>query len=152
MQGVPLLVLTCALLYLGPKLLSFIKALQAIQYALNIRWSPQFAESAAFRNFRYHPGRRILLSPASFLGAFLPKIWGISHGRNNLFDDKHQSQYPKSSYHTSLRAMNSFWVNWLGHLFIGKFQVSIVIDTLEFPRWLYSQMRKQEYYLPMRQP
>lgn len=35
MQGIPLLVLTFALLYLGRKLLLFVKALQAIQYAID---------------------------------------------------------------------------------------------------------------------
>jgi hypothetical protein len=36
MQGIPLLILTFAVLYLGRKLLSFLKALQAIQYVVII--------------------------------------------------------------------------------------------------------------------
>lgn len=69
MQGIILLVFSVALLYLVRKLLSFVKALQAIQY---------------------HPGKRALLSPASILGAALPKIRWISHGSNALFKEKHQ--------------------------------------------------------------
>ena len=35
MQGIPLLILTFVVLYLGRKLLFFLKALQAIQYVIN---------------------------------------------------------------------------------------------------------------------
>ncbi|KAF8811212.1 cytochrome P450 [Phlegmacium glaucopus] len=69
MQGIALLVLTLAVLYLGRKLLSFIKALQAIQY---------------------HPGKRTLISTTGLLGDTLPKIPGISLGKNHLFVEKHK--------------------------------------------------------------
>ncbi|KAF8811211.1 cytochrome P450 [Phlegmacium glaucopus] len=69
MQGIALLLLTFAVLYLGRRLLSFVKALQAIQY---------------------HPGKRTLISATTFLGNTLPKIPGVSLGRHYLFVEKHK--------------------------------------------------------------
>ena len=42
MQGIPLLALTFAVLYLGHKLLSFVKALKAIQYTYNLIFCNSF--------------------------------------------------------------------------------------------------------------
>jgi len=70
MQGIILLVLTGALLFLVRLLFSFIKALQAIQY---------------------HPGKRALFSPVTILGALLPEIPWVSYGYNFLFTEKHQA-------------------------------------------------------------
>ena len=41
---------------------------------------------------RYHPGKRALFSPASILGATLPKIRWVSYGRNTSFTEKHQRE------------------------------------------------------------
>ncbi|KAF8801162.1 cytochrome P450 [Phlegmacium glaucopus] len=68
MQGIPLLLLIFAALYLGRKLLSFVKALQGIQY---------------------HPGRRILIS-SPLLDLILPKVWGVTIGVNHLFVEKYK--------------------------------------------------------------
>ncbi|KAF8967870.1 cytochrome P450 [Flammula alnicola] len=69
MQSVPLLVGSLVLLYICQKSLAYWKAVRAIH------------------NF---PGRRILFSPASFLGNFLPKIRYVNTGRNQLFVYKHE--------------------------------------------------------------
>ncbi|KAF8801152.1 cytochrome P450 [Phlegmacium glaucopus] len=68
MQGIPPLLLAFAVIYLGRKLLSFVKALQAIQY---------------------HPGRRILIS-SPILDLILPKVWGVTIGVNHLFVEKYK--------------------------------------------------------------
>ncbi|KDR75778.1 hypothetical protein GALMADRAFT_248465 [Galerina marginata CBS 339.88] len=69
MDGIPLLVLSLILLYTCQKLLAFWQAVRSIQN---------------------HPGSRLLLSPTSFLGNFLPRIRNVTSGRNNLFIDKHE--------------------------------------------------------------
>ena len=89
MHGITLLILTGASFYLVRKLLSFIKALQAIQYVkLPMINTVLLSTTLA----RYHPGKRALLSPASILGAILPQIPLISYGRNLLFTEKHQRE------------------------------------------------------------
>ena len=88
MQGIALLILTGASLYLVHKLLSFIKALQAIQYVNHLK-----INAILLRYNRYHPGKRALLSPASILGAVLPKIPWVSYGSNPLFTEKHQREF-----------------------------------------------------------
>ena len=60
MQGIPLLIVTFAVLYLGYKLLSFVKALQAIQYVNNSKICKQFLLNTIFSGttpgnvFLYH--------------------------------------------------------------------------------------------------
>ena len=88
MQGIPLLVLTFAVLYLGRKLLLFVKALQAIQYAIDNNLM-----IFTYNIFRYHPGKRIFVS-SSHLNALLPKIRGTSLGVNHLFVEKHKCERP----------------------------------------------------------
>ena len=119
MQGVILLVFTGVLLYLVRKLFSFAKALQAIQYVRH----PIFRLSFTYCN-RYHPRKCALISPASILGAALPKIRWVSYGSNALFTEKHQRvSVILVSNLTLLRvySMNSFQICRLGHLFICKF-------------------------------
>jgi len=70
MQGVLLLSLSFILVYVCQKLLAFVKAVRSIGN---------------------HPGRRLVLSGASFLNNFLPKIRGISTGSNSLFINKHRT-------------------------------------------------------------
>lgn len=89
---------------------------------------------------RYHPGRRILIS-SSHLNALLPKIWGTTLGVNHLFVEKHKCELPWFSFLPMLRwracSMESFRISWLGHLCIGEFDGTNIIDTLlrlEFSR------------------
>ena len=77
-------------------------------------------------SFSYHPGRHVLLSPATVIGNILPSIWGVSLGRDHIFDEKHESERALEVFvpsHTSLRACSvvSFWVSRLGCLFTGEF-------------------------------
>ncbi|KAF8200949.1 cytochrome P450 [Pholiota molesta] len=69
MQGVPLLLFSLTVIYISRKALAFWKATRGIH------------------NF---PGRRLLFSPASLLGNFLPKIKYVNAGRNQLFVLKHE--------------------------------------------------------------
>ncbi|KAF8172489.1 cytochrome P450 [Pholiota molesta] len=69
MQTVPLLLLSLSVAYILQKALALRKALRGIQ---NL------------------PGQRLLISPLSFIGHFLPKIPYISPGRNQLFLFKHE--------------------------------------------------------------
>lgn len=85
MQSIALLALAGVLLYLSGKLLSFIKALQAIQYVEHLTFSAVLLSIS-----RYHPGKRALFSPASLLGSVLPEIRWVSYGKNQLFTNKHQ--------------------------------------------------------------
>ncbi|KAF9481511.1 cytochrome P450 [Pholiota conissans] len=69
MQSALLLFFSLTVLYVVQKVLAYWKATRAIH------------------NF---PGRRLLFSPASLLGNFLPKIEYINAGRNQLFVFKHE--------------------------------------------------------------
>ena len=86
MQGIPFLILTFVAVYLGHKLLLFLKALQAIEY-VNFWKSDVFLLTI----LRYHPGKRIIIS-SSLLNTLLPKIGGFSLGENHLFIEKHKCE------------------------------------------------------------
>ncbi|KAF8897050.1 cytochrome P450 [Gymnopilus junonius] len=69
MSRISLLIVSCILLYAIQKFLTFWKAVRSIHN---------------------HPGSRLLFSPASFFGNFLPKIRGVTAGKNHLFNEKHE--------------------------------------------------------------
>ena len=88
---------------------------------------------------RYHPGKRIIIS-SSLLNALLPKIWGVSLGKNHLFIEKHKCERPWFSFLPMRRlracSMESFRISRLGHLCSGGLMIPMISPLLrhEFSR------------------